>query len=133
MNVNIRQYKNEDYEMIKSWHIISTGETPMDGLMIENGTFILERANIPALCLTVLLTQSNQVSYCFGYIKNPLFKEQNLENEGRALWEHCFSFAKEKGYNNILCFSNVDKLKDKYQRFGMRKTMDNLSSFVRNL
>lgn len=131
--MKIRPYKNSDYEMISSWWTAYNEPAPIRGAMIENGTFILEFKNVPALCLTTLLTQSFEVAYVAGFVKNPLFKEIPLEPEGQHLWNHCFSYAKDKGYKRVLCFSVVDKLTKKYEKFGMKKTYNSLTSFVKEL
>lgn len=126
----VRPYKNSDYSELCSW----IGLQLPEGMLVENGTFILELDNVPALTLTVFLTQSKQIAYLEGFNKNPLFKERNLETEGQKLWDHCFNFAREQGYARLLCCAEarVDKLKAKYQRFGMTKTID-LTGFVKEL
>jgi hypothetical protein len=129
----IKQFKPSDYEMIASWWTSYNEPAPVQGSMISDGTFIMEINKTPALCLTTFLTQSKEVAYIAGFVKNPKFKDINLEPEGKLLWDHCFKFAKDKGYKRVICFSVVSKLADKYERFGMRKTYNNLNSFVKEL
>jgi hypothetical protein len=133
MNIDIVSYNNEYFETISQWWKDSCGTEPVEGMMIENGTFILMINKVPALCVTVLLTQSKQMAYIFGFVKNPLFKGINLEPYGKVLWDYCADFAKAHGYKRLLCFADNPKLKEKYERFGFTKTLDNLSSFVREI
>lgn len=129
--INIKPYNKSDFKEIASWWKESTGQSPLEDMLVEDGTFILEIDNVPALCLTVLLTQSRHMAYLFSFIKNPIFKE-NLEEYGQQLWNYCFEYAKSKGYSRVLCFSDNKKLSEKYIRFGMSKTAD-VSAFLRIL
>lgn len=133
MNFKIRPYVSNDFNEIVSWWTKQNECPPTPGMMIEDGTFVLEIENIPALSLTVFLTQSKEISYIEGFVKNPVFKGVSLEAFGSKLWEHCFQYAKEKGYNRIICYCIENKLKDKYARFGMTTTCSSLTSFVKEL
>lgn len=131
--IKVRAYKNSDYSTISSWWKNSTGARPAKGLMIENGTFILELNGIPAMCLTVLLTQSKEIAYCTAFIKNPIFKDDNLEEYGQILWSCCNAYAKSNGYKRTICFSNIPQLQEKYKRFGYIPEHKNLTNFVKEL
>lgn len=129
----IRPYTHKDFAMIDKWWEISTNQHIFEGVMVEDGTFILEIKGVPALCLTTLLTQSKQMAYVSSYIKNPLFKGINLESYGHILWNHCFNYAKDKGYKRILCMAEFEQLKNKYERFGMKRTLNNIATFAKEL
>lgn len=129
--MNIRPYKHSDYETICSWWTTHGEPGPVLGMMIEDGTFVAELCDEPALSLTVFLTQSKELAYLEGYVKNPKFK--NLEAEGKQLFEHCYDFAKSKGYKRVVMFSQVPKLNEKCIRYGMLKAASHLSSTVKEL
>jgi len=133
MKLEIKRYSHSDFENISSWWMESTGMRPTSNMMIEDGTFILTVNNIEALCLTVLLTQSKDMAYLFAFIKNPFFKNIDLEECGQVLWNHCFDYAKSKGYTQVLCFTDNEKLKEKYKRFGMTPTVNNLTGFIKEV
>lgn len=130
-NYKIVEYQNTDFKTISSWWE-QRGESLPSEILTEDGTFVLEIEGKAALCVTVLLTQVKGMAYLFAFVKNPEFKE-SLEPYGKQLWSHCFDFAKKRGYQRLICFAPNEKLSEKYERFGMRKTMSNLSSFVRDL
>lgn len=133
MNYNIRPYSFSDFEMVYSWWTSAKECPPILGMMINDGSFILELNGVPALSLTVFLTQSKEISFIEGFIKNPEFRNTNLEEYGKILWNHCFNYAKDSGYNRIICYCLENKLIDKYKRFGMEQSASNLTSFVRIL
>lgn len=126
LNYSIRAYKNEDYEMISNWWIEHTGEAPVEGAMIEQGTFILEIRSEPALCLTALTTSSKQLAYIHWFVKNPLF-EQSLEHFGKILFDYCCEWLKEQGFNNVRTMAEETSLQNKYKRFGFKKEMSVLT------
>lgn len=119
--------------MICDWWNHYKETPPIAGMMIEDGTFILEIDKIPALSLTVFLTQSKEIAYLEGFIKNPHFENISLHEVSQSLWDHCFLYAKNKGYKRLLAYCNNDKLKKKYQQFGMVNVLEPLSGFVKEL
>lgn len=131
MNYLIRPYTHKDFEMIASWWTMQGESAPIFGMMVEDGTFVLEIDGIPALTQTVLLTQSKELCYLEGFCKNPEFKKISLECYVPLLWDQVFSYAKNKGYKRILGYCKVDKLKNKYKRLGLIQVMDNLSGFTK--
>lgn len=132
MTHTIRPYRHSDFSMIVSWWNAAGQCPPIEGMMSPAGSFVLELNGEPALSLSLLLTQSKEISFIEGFIKNPAFK-QSLEEYGTVLWQHCFSVAEELGYKRVVCYCLEDKLINKYKRFGMEQTASGLSSFVRVL
>lgn len=127
----IRSYKKSDFNMIYSWWEQIGEPLPIEGVMIENGSFLLELDNVPALALTILLTQSKELAFIEGFIKNPIFKK-SLEPYSQILWNHCLDYAKNLGYKRVLVLSDKEKLFSKYEHYGMIKTIP-MMCFVREL
>jgi len=132
MQHNIRPYKHSDFETISSWWIANGEPAPINGIMVENGSFVLELDNVPSLALTILLTQSKELAFMEGFIKNPIFKEMSLEPYGFLLWNHCLDYARSFGYKRLIAISDKEKLFSKYERFGMKKTIPSMC-FVQEL
>lgn len=133
MNFNIKPYKNSDFEQIVSWWNFYKECPPIEGMMIEDGTFILELNNTPAICVTVFLTQSKEICYFEGLIKNPMFKDNNLNEYVKLLVDHCSDYCKNKGYKRVVAFSSNSKLTNKYESFGFNRTLQNLTGLMREL
>lgn len=121
MVISIRPYHPNDYEMICSWFKHFGDAQPTPGMLLEDGTFIMEIDYFPAICQTVLLTQSKDMAYLEFLIKNPEFTA-SLEDYISVLWDRCFRYASERGYSRILTFSENDKLSEKFKRLGMTET-----------
>lgn len=133
MKYNVTPYSSSQFNEISSWWKESTGQEPLREMLLEDGTFILNLNGVPALCLTVLLTQSSCMSYLFGFVKNPLFKASNMEEYGKILWDHCCEYSKSRGHTQAICFSEIPSLQEKYKRFGMTPTVSNLTGFIKVL
>lgn len=131
MNHIIRNYISSDYSEIASWWEKSGHVAPIKGFMSPEVTYVLELDNIPALSLSMLLTNSKEAAYMEAFIKNPKFN--NLHEYGFLLWDHCFKEAKKAGYKRVICASNIPKLFSKYEDFGMKKVSENYTGFVREL
>lgn len=133
MNYSIRSYKAADFNEISSWWKFYNEHPPLEGMMVEDGTFVLEVENVSALSLTAFCTQSKEIAYFEGFIKNPIFYGYNLSEQGQALWNHCFQYLKDKNYKRVICYCKVEALKDKYRSFGMSDNLSGLSSFCKEL
>ena len=129
----IRPYSHEDFEMITSWWEAAGECPPVRGMMVEDGTFIMTLDNIPALTVTVFLTQSKEMAYAEGFIKNPIFNHMELEDEAQHLANHAYAYARDRGYSRLIAYCNNKKLTEKYIRLGLQLSAENLFSVVRKL
>lgn len=131
--INIRPYRHSDYEMIASWWTQHGEAGPLPGMMVEDGTFVVEVDQAPVMSLTCFLTQSKQIAYFEGYVAKPGISKK-LSNEcGRELWNHCFDYARERGYSNVICYTYREKLAKRYEELGMQRSTSGLHSLVRSL
>lgn len=128
---NIRPYKSSDYEMIKSWWIDHNEPFPPKDCMPEDTTFILEIKDVPSLSICLYLTNCKGVAYLENFISNPNNKSTGISSG--VLVEHAISYAKLLGYKRILCLTDKDSLKNRYQKLGMKHSLSNLHSLVREL
>jgi hypothetical protein len=131
MKFGIRPYQHSDFETICSWWEASHETAPIPGMMIEYGTFILEIDGAPSMSLTVLLTQSKEISFLEGFIAKPGIEKNLRQEASQCLVNHCYSFAHFKGYKNILCYSKVEKLSKRYESLGMTRSQSGLTGFYR--
>lgn len=128
--MNIRLYKEEDYEMISSWWKTANELAPPKEMMIEDSAFILEINNKPVISIMLLLTNS-PLAWLTSFVKDPEFIDS--KEASKAIVNYAENFAKDKGYKTILMFSYTDKLKKRYQDLGYIKSADNVSSFVKRI
>ena len=132
MQVNIRPYNHSDYNMICGWWNSHNEQSPLPGMMVENGTFIYEYDGIPVMSLTVFITQSS-IGYIEGYISNPEIDPSYKKICGPDLWNHCFKWAQDNGVKHLLTYTNKFPLVKRYESFGMTKAIDNLTGLFRNV
>lgn len=133
MSIHIRPFKNEEFETIQKWYLDAHVLPPLPGMLIEDGTFILELNQVPALSQTVLLPQSKVVAYLEYMIKNPIFKKQNLEEIMPLFRDYLENYAKERGYQYFLTYGNHEKLNEKYKRLGFIPSLQNLTAFYKRI
>jgi hypothetical protein len=126
----IRNYENSDFETICSWWRAAGEPPPLPGMMVEDGTFILERNHKPILSLTVMITQSN-IAYFEGYIAAP--GVSRLPSDGLSLWNHCFDYAKRCECKHVILYAGKEALVRRYQELGAVPALSGLTALVRNL
>lgn len=129
--MNIRQFQKNDYEVIKMWWYLANEPSPTIEMLPEESTFVLEIDNAPQACITVYLTNTNYLAYLENLVRNP--KLQNNKNHIEILVKHAENFTKKLGYKILLCMSYKEKLKKRYEEMGYMNTLNNLSSFGKEL
>jgi rRNA processing protein Gar1 len=134
MEIKIRPYKESDYEMIASWWSDHGEVGPRPGMMVEDGTFVLELGSTPVMSITVFLTQSKEVAYLEGLISAPYFTIKEARRiVGQELVNHAYAFAKSKGYKRVICYTDKPKLANRYQELGMSKSIGSIQALFREL
>ena len=129
--MNIRLYNKSDYEMIKNWWIDSNECPPFEDMLTEDSTFILEMHGKARMCISVYMTNCKAIAYLENFIKDPNFKDSNTCS--KILVEHAEKFAKDNGFRHLVCLSYKEKLKTRYEKLGYSNTLNNLSSFCKEL
>lgn len=125
----IRQYTKDDYDTIAGWwREHRESYPPID--FVPDTTFILEADGIPMYAISVILTNT-PICYLEYFVSNPNFDSNH--NMSQQIVDYAAEFAKSKGHKYSIIFSYKDKVKARYADLGMKRTLDNLSSFVRGL
>ena len=130
--MNIRPYKEADYITICTWWIIKGEPHPALGMMVENGTFVVELGNTPVMSLTVFKTQGN-IGYLEGYISSPALNKQDSNELGICLWNYCFDYAKNIGIEHLIVYTSKPKLVTRYESLGMIKDINGLTALYRSI
>jgi hypothetical protein len=131
--VLIRPYKATDFPLVKSWWNAANEVAPLPEMMPEDSSFITEIDGRPVLAVTVYLTNSKAIAYTENFIGDPEYKGSSRREAASMLSDHIATFAKERGYQNLLCIASTQKLVGRYEELGYVKTLENVSTFVRRL
>lgn len=121
-----------DYDMIKSWWDAVGEVAPLPDMLPEDTTFIVERKNEPWLCVTVFTTNSG-TAWIENLIANPGMKKTERKMAIGLLQEFLEGWCREKGFKRMLCMSHKEKLSERYQELGYRKTLSSVETFIKIL
>lgn len=127
----IRAYKDSDYETIASWWTQAGEIGPLPGMMVEDGTFVVEIDGKPVMSQSVWLTQSKCIALFELFIRDPNTKLP--KDVGAKLWQHCFQYAKSRGYNFCITYSKEPRLTERLESFGMNKSLSGLQGLWKEL
>lgn len=130
MTTNIRHYIPQDYPMLKEWWVAHKEMPSPISYLPPESTFILEINGVPTSCITLFFTNCTEISYLGNFISNPNTKGPDRHEGNKQLLKGVTEFAKACGFKRVLAFAKEDKLKEHYPTLGMRKTCENLDSFV---
>lgn len=125
----VRPYKESDWSTLLNWWI-SAEEFPPYKTMMCDSTFILEDEEKIKASVTVYLTNCKDVAFLENFIRDPEFR--NKEAIG-TLVKHAEDFTKAQGYKLLIALAYKDRLKNRMQTLGYQKTLDNLTSLVKEL
>lgn len=131
--MTIRNYKKEDYPLIKSWWDRAKEIAPYPSMMPEESSFVLELEGKPILAITLYLTNSVQIAWIDNLIGNPEITGNKRREATKMLVKYVEDFAREKGYKSTLCFSEKDKLVNYYQTLGYHPTLRNVTTLIKEL
>jgi hypothetical protein len=131
--MNIRPFKIEEYFMVCQWWTTQGEEAPSLAMMPLESTFMVDVNGNPILAVTLYLTNSKEVCYVENLIGNPEYKTESRKLAAAKLQEFIEQFAKDRGYRHLVCFGYKEKVKNRYVELGYKKTMDNISSFSKEI
>lgn len=132
MNINIRKYNKQDFELIQSWwKVLDKGLS--EHTYPEESSYILEINNIPLACASLYLMNSPIACMMENLISDP---NSEIDNKSKYINQFILFLeetAKKQGYISIIAMTYVDKLKDKYSTLGYKKITENLIVFAKSL
>lgn len=131
--MNIRAYKDTDFDEICSWWKDQGECPPLPGMMTSQGTFVLEYEGTPVMTLSCMRTQSPEISYFEGYCAKPGLKKEVRNALGDLLWQHGYQYLRSHGFKRVLTFTNKETLLGRYQKLGMIKCMSGVYALGRVL
>lgn len=117
--MTIRPYTHNDFKMIQSWH----KESPEKEQLPLESSFILEKNDVPVVCISVFLTNTN-ICYMENMIANPEIKDR--KDATKAIMEHAWNFAKDKGYKYAVGFTKHESLAKRHLQMGWQKKFNNI-------
>jgi len=132
--ITIRNYKDEDFQMISEWWNEAKELGPLPGMMPEESSFVLEWDGNPIAALTALETNTKSISYIEGFIGNPKPEFKSIRKElAPLLWNHAFNYLKNKGFERTICYAGNEKLIQRYEQFGMTALSSGYTALAREL
>ncbi len=130
MSFTLRNLQSHEVASVINWY--GNEPSPTSDMMPLESTFICEISKVPALCVTLYLTNSS-VAYIELFIGNPDIKGPLRREAAQALVNHFQRFAREKGYTKLLCLAPNEALRRYYQKLGYTPTIDNVSVLLKEL
>lgn len=129
--INIRNYKKNDWPMVKGWWDVQKEYAPLETMMPTNSSFIAEIDGNPALAVCLYLTNTPEVCYVENFVGNPELKGLVRKEATKILLNHITKFAFDRGYKRLLCMSEKPVLKAHYESIGFTRTLDGVATFIK--
>lgn len=133
MSLSVRHYTPSDFPLISSWWIAHGEPGPLPSMLPPESTFLLEMDGIPALCVSLYLTNSSEVAYIENFCGNPELDGPARRSAAPHLVKYIENFALSRGYARLFCLAHKEPLKRRYEELGYTRTLDNVATFCKSL
>lgn len=133
MEIEIRPYRQSDYEEICEWWRNHHECHPSDGMMVENGTFVLTFSGVLFVTLTAFYTQSKKVAFLEGFCAKPGIPDGLRHTLAEMLFEHCCDYLRNKGYTRVNILTSEGGLVKRYEELGMSLQVSGLHSLGKEI
>lgn len=131
MKTEIKQFKPENYELVKSWWDFYK-ETVPELKMIPETSYIMYSNDKPILSVSLFLTNS-PLAWVDNYIGNPEFKGLHRKECGKLLLNHLEEVSLKHGKDRLFCMSVKEKTSKRYIELGFTKTASNIETFIKGV
>lgn len=122
---------DEDFGMICAWGL-EIGNAMTEKEIYPPTTYIAEYNGIPILSCSLLLMNAPGCAKVENLVGNPAFKDERKEALP-MMFRHIEEIAKAWGYKHLVLFSYIEKLSEKYEMLGYRKTLSGVSTFHKRI
>lgn len=129
----IRLYKESDYEMVKGWWEAFSEPAPTPEMIPLQSTYIYEVRGVPALCVSLILTNISEYCLIDNFVRNPSFDDKNRRHAIKELFAKICNDAKDMGYSKVFCLSYRGKIKELYRDLGLTQTLDGVATFIKEV
>ncbi len=132
--LSIRPYRASDFPVISAWWARSGEPGALTLNMIPpETTWIIELDKQPALVVSLLVMNVPIMAMVENFVGNPELKGPQRRQATVTLLQYIESHARSLGIKHLFCLSNHPKLKQKYEGLGFRRTLDDVSTFIKPL
>jgi predicted GNAT family N-acyltransferase len=129
---DIRKYNElTDFDTIEKWWTAANTKI-WKGLLPET-TYTVYENETPVVTACLYLMNSPNACMIENLVGNPDFDKEKRKVATRLLFVYLEEVAKQSGYKTIVLFSYESKLKDYYSSFGYTKTLDNVTTFSKEI
>lgn len=95
--------------------------------------YMAEVDGIPGAVISVYKTNIKEYAYLECYVSNPEMKKAHRRAATEAVMKHAENQAHSMGYNKLVCLTHVDGLKPRLEELGFLRSLNNVTTFVKEL
>jgi hypothetical protein len=129
--ITVKRFVSQDWPMVESWWIKAGEIAPLESMMPTDSTFIALIDSVPALSVSLYLTNTPEVAYVENFIGNPDLRGPIRKEATQILLDHISSFAHAAGYKRLMCMTEKSALKSHYQSIGFTQTLNGVATFIK--
>ncbi len=120
--------------MVQAWWQPSPeGVIPTPEMMPPDSTFICLYEGMPALSVTMYLTNTPEFCMVDNFIGNPEMRGPLRRELTKELLAYVEYIAQGLGYKKIFCMASNERLASYYGELGFNKTLSGVTTFTKDV
>lgn len=131
LSFTIHDFREENYEMIKSWWIARGAPPALYEHLPPTGIVIALDGR--AICAGFLFLTDANIGCIGNLVSDPKVQKDLRQPSIDFLVKFLTGRAKDRGYSMVVCSTNIPKLQDRFKALGFIETDKNVSQFGRIL
>ena len=132
MSIRFEQFSTAKHypELLSWWN--AREESGPTLAMIPETSYVMFCDNEPILFISLIMTNT-EVIWLENLIGNPEYKGAKRKECANLFLSYIDNVAKTNGKKRFFCMSTNEKTTQRYIELGFKKTLENVSTFVRSI
>lgn len=123
-----------DIEKIKSWWDAAEMRGFHEGFIPHDHAYVVYDNTDNARALLCLYTTNiSEYAYLECFVSDPTLETAHRREVTEFLVEYVENKAKQLGYRKLICLTHIDPLKPRYEALGYQRSLNNVTTFVKEL
>lgn len=134
MSFSIRPWEGEkDFLLTLSWWERSGEQPPTQEMIPASSTWILESSGLALLMVSVHFLPEVSFAWIENFCGEPGLKGERRREATKELLKFIEDQCRLQGYEFLFCLSHHEKLSQRYQELGFKKTIGGLEGFLKSI
>lgn len=131
--LEIRLVRPSDLNMVINWWESASMHGFTSNYLPSDSSYMVLIDKQPAAVLALYKTNIKEYAYLECYVSNPEISKDNRRKATEHLVNYIEEQARQLGYHKLVCLTHIEALKPRYAALGYIPSLNNVTTFVKEL